>query len=110
MPTQAEKVEFLKKVRTAIDNNQFDFRLRDKNLNSMRKYGYKTLDVKLNIKSLTPTFFIETRLDDNPNFEPENVWIFKRILYGAMFYIKIRFKEQGEKGPLVVISFHEDEK
>lgn len=103
--------EFLKIVRSfASVSNGIIFPNRKKNMNSLSKYGISLIEQRQIIYNLTGSdYYSGPDEENNKKYPPGDIWVFKKIIRKAIFYIKLKLQKEGRKLILKCLSFHEDE-
>lgn len=96
--------QFLKECKERVKNKKLDFVPAKKNKESRRKYGLTIYDIEDEILKLT-TKDLHKGPEKDRDYPSEYLWIFKKVIMGTIFYIKLKLRSNGI---VVCISFHED--
>ncbi|MCK8823594.1 hypothetical protein [Fuchsiella alkaliacetigena] len=108
--TKEEVANFLKRVEKAINDPDWKFQFipRDKNLNSLNKYGLSIKHIKFSLKRLEVRDYYRGPTKDRSSNFSGDFWEFgKEIIEGVEFYIKLKIK--GKHLLCKCLSFHEAE-
>lgn len=98
------------KIKVFIQRNEYDFVPRRKNMQDLAKYGLNITNIKSKLKSLSVSDYHSGPLKDyDINRKNGEIWIFKKRILKARFYIKIKFAIVKNKELLKILSFHEDQ-
>lgn len=98
---------FLLKCKKLLSTCELQFIERSKNINSLTKHGLLVSDVKKCLLELRPSDYCSgPEKDRDANGD---IWVYKKIINGTQFYIKLKIVYENNKEELKCISFHEDE-
>ena len=101
----------LEKVKECIRSDRSDafmFVPRRINRESMAKLGISENHIVGEILELTYDDYHAGPLDDRNRPGTEPLWVFKRIINGALIYIKLKYRDHTKGKTVLVLSFHED--
>ena len=114
-PLEQEKArEFLKRIRPYLATNECIFQPSAKNHDFDNRYSM-THNAKVSvIKNLQAEDCIKIELNNNSRYPIAEVYIFIKSVTITVFgeeeqlklYIKMYFLEEGNRSPIIVISFH----
>ncbi len=96
--------EFLNECKRRVRNGKLDFVPATKNRISRRRYGFTILDIEDKILNLNSSD-LHRGPEEDRDYPGEYLWIFRKMLLGALFYIKLKLRNNDE---VVCISFHKD--
>lgn len=97
---------FLVECKKRVNKNNLDFVPVRKNVVTRRKYAFTIHDIEDKIPCLCSSDLHKGPEVDR-DYPTEELWIFKKIIGGTMFYIKLKLRSTSDE--VVCISFHEDE-
>lgn len=100
---------FLQDAKILLSTGRFTLIPREKNMQTLARYGLTIADVRDEILSLVVADYYKGAKQDLDADKPGDIWEFKKEIDDGQFYVKLKIAPIGSGRILKCLSFHEDD-